>query len=272
MPENSLLNWNTNKNFWDKSAEDIGGSFGLPEKYTKFIDKYDPFQENVANKQFSTGMSGLRKEGGQSLFEMLKSGRETTAKSGFAGSGAVSRDIDSTRKQLMERFGTQSEGMRTDRYGSIMGARKDYEKSIYDMMGTLAQSGVKFDGGGDGGGYNYPSNPEKDEWFTSSKDSSVWQWDGTTWVWRGGPSSSKPKTESDYTLPTSSQEGNAEYNFPPNPVPNQTFTASNGTTYIFDDVDGWKVSTSQESPGTTQPGTVKEPTFTGGSLGSRLGP
>ena len=139
------FDWNTNKNFWDKSQKDIAGEFGLPEKYTKFIDDYDPFKENVANRAFSTGVSGLRKEDSQSLFDMLKSSRETSGKSGFASSGAIGRDVGNMRNQLSDKFGTQMEGMRTDRYSSIMGSRKDYEKSIYDMMGQLAQSEVEFE-------------------------------------------------------------------------------------------------------------------------------
>ena len=139
------FDWNTNKNFWDKSQKDIAGEFGLPEKYTKFIDDYDPFEENVANRAFSTGVSGLRKEGSRSLFDMLKTSKENLSKSGFAGSGAIGSNVNTARGQLSNNFGTQMEGMRTDRYSSIMGSRKDYEKSIYDMMGQLAQSGVKFE-------------------------------------------------------------------------------------------------------------------------------
>ena len=213
------FDWNTNKNFWDKSQKDIAGEFGLPEKYTKFIDDYDPFKENVANRAFSTGVSGLRKEDSQSLFDMLKSSRETSGKSGFASSGAIGRDVGNMRNQLSDKFGTQMEGMRTDRYSSIMGSRKDYEKSIYDMMGNLAQSGVEF--GGQSrldsaktvfGTPNFGGNQDTDDRISSGQDS---------------------------------QSFLDQYGFPTNPSNLQKFTSSDGKNWIFNGPNGWEIDFGQ---------------------------
>jgi len=224
------------------TGEGLASQFGYGSEYGQY---FSPMQEGLLESGTQAGWSGYRqaKEGeigktfGLKSRGLLQGGRSSlldltrqrqAGHGGFAGSGAAGREYGRSRSQLTEGLLGGMSALRTQRGASMFGVEQDILSKIGAAQGRIedwrqGQIGIGL---------------RLAEMGATKGDS------------RG-------ITDDDYRPEEEKQLG-----FPQNPYPNQIFTASNGITYIFDDIDGWKVSTSQESPSVTQPNTVKDPVFT----------
>ncbi len=202
------------------------------KQYGMYIQTYDPTSENLRTEQYQNQLGEQRLQAGTSLSSLMRRGELSAAKSGFAGSGAINSEVSEGRKSLLSGYESALSSLRTGLKSDIYGVRKDYERDVYSALANLSNmgaftpdaynkinfdtnfgitalgiagmgGGIEGDGGmtGMGGGTNVGSG-----------------------VGAGVGGSGIP------------QQGEAEQGgtqFPSNPYPGQTFTDSNGTSWVW---------------------------------------
>ena len=92
---------------------------------------YGQTLESLANRR-----TGLRTGMGEGLYELGRSGSQAMGQSGFAGSGAINREIGTQRRSM---FGSYGQSMR-DIYGQQATAQTKYEKETeFDIPLQIAE-------------------------------------------------------------------------------------------------------------------------------------
>jgi len=199
-------------NPFDTSAiptqEDIFGQYDITltdDKFKPFIPTYDPIGEGFLRTNYMQDRQGLYAGGRSALGQLGQKSSQTSAQQGFAGMGK--NLLDTTRGDIVDEFGRQSQRAWTGLQQDIYGRRKDYERDVLSAIGDLEPDAytVGGNGNGDDGGDGVDSGGEfgktggdrqKPSWkgkefemYTSS-DGHKWRWVGDDmqgyWSYVGG--------------------------------------------------------------------------------------
>lgn len=199
-------------NPFDPSAlptqSDILGQYDIEltdDKFKPFIPTYDQTGEGFLRTNYMQDRQGLYAGGRSALGQLGQKSSQTSAQQGFAGMGKSL--LDTTRGDIVDEFGRQSQRAWTGLQQDIYGRRKDYERDVLSAIGDLEPDAytVGGNGNGDDGGDGVDSGGEfgktggdrqKPSWkgkefemYTSS-DGHKWRWVGDDmqgyWSYVGG--------------------------------------------------------------------------------------
>ena len=190
------------------TQEDVFGQYNIEltdDKFKPFIPTYDQTGEGFLRTNYMQDRQGLYAGGRSALGQLGQKSSQTSAQQGFAGMGK--NLLDTTRGDIVDEFGRQSQRAWTGLQQDIYGRRKDYERDVLSAIGDLEPDAytVGGNGNGDDGGDGVDSGGEfgktggdrqKPSWkgkefemYTSS-DGHKWRWVGDDmqgyWSYVGG--------------------------------------------------------------------------------------
>ena len=132
-------------NPFDPSAvptqEDIFGQYDIEltdDKFKPFIPTYDKTGEDFLRTNYMQDRQGLYSGGRSALGQLGQKSSQTSAQQGFAGMGKSL--LDTTRGDIVDEFGRQSQKAWTGLQQDIYGRRKDYEEDVLGAIGDLDES------------------------------------------------------------------------------------------------------------------------------------
>ena len=142
-------------NPFDPSAlptqEDIFGQYDIEltdDKFKPFIPTYDQTGEDFLRTNYMQDRQGLYAGGRSALGQLGQKSSQTSAQQGFAGMGK--NLLDTTRGDIVDEFGRQSQKAYSGLQQDIYGRRKDYERDVLSAIGDLEP--YAYTVGGDDGG------------------------------------------------------------------------------------------------------------------------
>jgi len=198
-------------NPFDTSAvptqEDIFGQYDIKltdDKFKPFIPTYDPTGEDFLRTNYMQDRQGLYAGGRSALGQLGQKSSQTSAQQGFAGMGK--NLLDTTRGDIVDEFGRQSQRAWTGLQQDIYGRRKAYEEDVLSAIGDLPEhaytvGGVEeeeqYDPNTEGSAFGKtrgdrqkPSWKGKEFEMYTSSDGHKWRWVGDDtqgyWSYVGG--------------------------------------------------------------------------------------
>jgi len=141
-------------NPFDPSAlptqSDILGQYDIEltdDKFKPFIPTYDQTGEGFLRTNYMQDRQGLYAGGRSALGQLGQKSSQTSAQQGFAGMGKSL--LDTTRGDIVDEFGRQSQKAWTGLQQDIYGRRKDYERDVLGALGDLEPDAYTIDEGDD---------------------------------------------------------------------------------------------------------------------------
>ena len=154
------VNAQSNQPSNDYVKDELGYDFNRTDenetnKYSSFFDPYNnqgeqfAGQANALQTAYSNDQEKFLTQGAQQNLNDLS---RNTPNTGFAGSGAIERNMSNSREQIMRGYNTGMSGIQFDRANQsldyqkdIYGMREDYKKDQRMTVLDLIQSDAKID-------------------------------------------------------------------------------------------------------------------------------
>lgn len=149
------------KNYLSSGVTGMLGQSGFkePEKYSKFITEYNPFEEIMAQRNYDTQMSefdlqrkSLSQKYSTQIGDLLRGYEGAQSKGGFASSGGLDKEHNRMRSGLgfdymsgVKGVGLGRESSATGLWGAVESSRSDYINNLYEQMADLVQGGAKME-------------------------------------------------------------------------------------------------------------------------------